>query len=230
MNRLHSDIQLQGCQQGHMLPEHPKTMWPVAEDIVRSPDVSGPHTMLGQHHEERHGCPLARREDALDPWWPTAGPRGPQYVRADNAYVSGCCLGLCRGPQRQQTSCCRVRPGERSTPRRSGGCALGSRGQRIGGVARRAIVFVSVSSGRRAGRSTRPWPRITVQRAPGCSVGLSASSTCPSLQRSAPTWTISTPFEANGTGSSLLTRCSSTTICVTRQCPGSTKMPQPPAA
>ena len=23
-----------------MLPEHPNTMWPVAEDIVRSPDVS----------------------------------------------------------------------------------------------------------------------------------------------------------------------------------------------
>ena len=23
-----------------MLPEHPKRMWPVAEDIVRSPDVS----------------------------------------------------------------------------------------------------------------------------------------------------------------------------------------------
>ena len=40
MNRLQCDIQLQGCQLGHMLPEHPKTMWPVAEDIVRSPDVS----------------------------------------------------------------------------------------------------------------------------------------------------------------------------------------------
>ena len=40
MNRLQCDIQLQGCQQGHMLPEHPKTMWPVADDIVRSPDVS----------------------------------------------------------------------------------------------------------------------------------------------------------------------------------------------
>ena len=33
-----SDVQLQGCQLGHML--HPKTMWPVAEDVVRSPDVS----------------------------------------------------------------------------------------------------------------------------------------------------------------------------------------------
>ena len=40
MNRLQRDMQLQGCLLGHMLPEHPKTMWPVVEDIVRSPDVS----------------------------------------------------------------------------------------------------------------------------------------------------------------------------------------------
>ena len=40
MNRLHCDNQLQGCQLGHMLPEHPKTMWLVLEDTVRSPDVS----------------------------------------------------------------------------------------------------------------------------------------------------------------------------------------------
>ena len=40
MNRLQCDIQLQGCQLGHTLPEHPKTMWPVAEDTVRSPDVA----------------------------------------------------------------------------------------------------------------------------------------------------------------------------------------------
>ena len=35
---VHS-AKLQGCQLGHMLPEHPETMWPVADDIVRS-DVS----------------------------------------------------------------------------------------------------------------------------------------------------------------------------------------------
>ena len=40
MNRLQRDIQLQGCQLGHTLPKDLKTMWPVAEDIVRSPDVS----------------------------------------------------------------------------------------------------------------------------------------------------------------------------------------------
>ena len=44
----------------------------------------------------------------------------------------------------------------------------------------------------------RPWPRITVQRAPGFSVGLSASSTCPSIRGSAWTWTRLNPFEANG--------------------------------
>ena len=37
--RMHM-TQLQGCQLDHMLPEHPKTMWPVAEDTARSPDVS----------------------------------------------------------------------------------------------------------------------------------------------------------------------------------------------
>ena len=31
---------VQGCQDGRTLPEHSKTMWPVAEDTVRSPDVS----------------------------------------------------------------------------------------------------------------------------------------------------------------------------------------------
>ena len=40
MNCLRCDVQLQGCQLGHMLWEHPKTMWPVAEDVVCSPDVS----------------------------------------------------------------------------------------------------------------------------------------------------------------------------------------------
>ena len=54
----------------------------------------------------------------------------------------------------------------------------------------------------------------------GSRMGLSASSTCPSLRRSARTWTRLNPFEANGTGSSLVTRCSSTTICVARHCPG----------
>ena len=70
MNRLQCDIQLQGCQPGYMLLEYPKTMWPVAEDIVRSPDVSAwksalyrrpsvsgrlPRAERGRHHEDRQG-------------------------------------------------------------------------------------------------------------------------------------------------------------------------------
>ena len=161
-----------------------------------------------------HGCPPARRGDALFAWQLTAGPR------ADNAYVARCCLGPCRGPQRQQPPYCRVRPGERGAPRRSGGCALGSRGQRIAGDAHRPVVVVSISSERRAGHV--PHPGEPVQRAPGCSVGLSASSTCPALRRPARTWTRFKPFEANGTGSSPVARCSSTTICVARHWPGRT--------
>ena len=122
---------------------------------VRRPSVSGrlPRAKRGRHREDRHGCPPERRGDALDPWRLTAGPRS---VRADNAYVARCCLGPCRGPQRQQTPCCRVRPGERGAPRRRGGCALGSRGQRVAGVARRTVVVVSISSWSRAGHVPPP--------------------------------------------------------------------------
>ena len=74
MNHLQCDIQLRGCQLGHLLPEHPKTMRPVAEDIVRNSDVSAWKSALfdghrsedGFHvlsvdHEDRSGCPPARR-------------------------------------------------------------------------------------------------------------------------------------------------------------------------
>ena len=135
MNRLQCDIQLQGCQPGHKLPEHPKTMGPVAEDIVRSPDVSAWKSALYDGLESADGFHVlsvdgsmkiatgVRRRDAGT----ALTPRGSQqdhvdhkYVRADNAYVARCCLGPCRGPQRQQTHCCRVSPGERGAPRRSG--------------------------------------------------------------------------------------------------------------
>ena len=91
MNRVQCDVQLQGCQPGHLLPE-PKTMWPVAEDVVRSPDVSawksafydGLRSADGFHvlsvdgtMKIAKGAPPARRRDALDPWWLTAGPRRP---------------------------------------------------------------------------------------------------------------------------------------------------------
>ena len=89
MNRLQCDTQLQGCQLGHMLPEHPEPMWPVAEDIVRSPVVSAWKSALydslrsadGFHVQTMVGTMKiamgVRRRDALDPWWLTAGPRRP---------------------------------------------------------------------------------------------------------------------------------------------------------
>ena len=40
LNRFQCDIQLRGCVLGHMLPELAKTMWPVAEDVLHSPDVT----------------------------------------------------------------------------------------------------------------------------------------------------------------------------------------------
>ena len=40
LNRFQCDIQLRGCVLGHMLPEHAKTMWPIVEDVLRSPDVT----------------------------------------------------------------------------------------------------------------------------------------------------------------------------------------------
>ena len=68
MNRVQCDIQLQGCQLGHTLPEQPKTMWPVAESrrpqsrrlgvkvrTFRRPPISGrlPRAKRGRHHEDR---------------------------------------------------------------------------------------------------------------------------------------------------------------------------------
>ena len=55
MNLSQRDMQLQGCQLGHMLPEHPKTMWPVAEDIVRSLDVSAWKSALYDGHRSAGG-------------------------------------------------------------------------------------------------------------------------------------------------------------------------------
>ena len=136
-------------------------------------------------------------------------------------------LGPCRGPQRQQTPCCRVRPGERGAPRRSGGCALGSRGQRIAGVPHRPVVVVSISSGRPAGHVPSPDEARGRGLAPRFSGLQDAPSACP-LRRSR-TWTRLNLFEANGTDSKPVTMCSSTTICVARHCPGSTWTPQSPA-
>ena len=97
-----------------MLPEHPKTMWPVAEDVVRSPDVSAWKSALYDSLRSADSFHVpgidgtmkiatgVRQRDIgtpLDPWQLTAGPRGPYHVRADNAHVAKGCLGPCRGPQ-----------------------------------------------------------------------------------------------------------------------------------
>ena len=136
------DIQLQGCQQGHMLPEHP--MWPVAEDIVRSPDVWAWKSALYDGLRSADGFHVLSVDGtmkiAMGVCWRDVGtPFTPGSSQLDDvdAYVARCCLGPCRGPRRQQTPRCRVRPQERGAPRRSGGCALCSRGQRIAGVTRR---------------------------------------------------------------------------------------------
>ena len=129
-------------------------------DVVRSPDFSawksawydGVPSADGFHVLSVDGTTkiamgLRRRDSGKPLMIPGCSQQDlvDQYVRADNAYVAGCCPGPCRGAQRQQTPCCRVRPG------RWGACALGSRGQRVAGVARRPVVFISVSPGRRAG-------------------------------------------------------------------------------
>ena len=127
-------------------------MWPVAEDIVRNPDVSAWKSALydglrladGFHVLSVDGTMKiamgVRRRDAGTPLTP-GGSQRDHHVDHNtcvptNVYVARCCLGPCRGPQRQQTPRCRARPGERGAPR-SGGCALGGRGKRIASVARR---------------------------------------------------------------------------------------------
>ena len=80
-----------------------------------------------------------------------------------------------------------------------GGCALGSGGQRIAGVARRPVV-VSISSGGRAGHGPSPDEvrgRGLPSRFSGLQDAPSARSTCASLRRSARTWTGLNNFEAN---------------------------------
>ena len=148
--------------------------------IVRRPSVSG-RLPLAKRGTMKIVMGVCRR-DAETPWT----PGGSQQDHADHntcvlttRTLQG--LGPCRGPQRQQTPCCRVRPG---APRRSGGCALGSRGQRIAGVARRPVVVVSISSGRRAGHV--PSYEASHHGSAGSRMlRRSASSTCPSLRRSA---------------------------------------------
>ena len=165
MNRLQCDIRLQGCQQGHLQRSTRRRRGPRRRTSSAVPTSRrwSPHctTAFGFHLLSVDGTMKiamgVRRRDAGTP----LAPGGSQQDRVDHntcvlttRMLQG--LGPCRGPQRQQTQCCRVSPGERGAPRRSGGCALGSRGQRVVGVARRPVVVVSTSSGRRAGHVPSP--------------------------------------------------------------------------
>ena len=139
MNRLQCDIQLRGCQPGHMLPEHPKTVWPVAEDTVRSADVSA----------WKSGTPFApggSQQDHVDHNTSVLTTRTLQGAVLDLAVVPS------DSKPRVVVSALEnaVLPDDRVV------CALGSRGQRIAGVARRPVVVVSISSRRRAGHVPSP--------------------------------------------------------------------------
>ena len=153
--------------------------------------------------------------DAFDPWWLTAGPRRPRYVRADNAYVAGCCPGPRRGLQRWQNPML-SRPPWRTRYSPTTGCVC------IGAsVARRPVVFISISSGRRAGHVPSSDEVRGRDLASRFSRLQDAPSACQQAQRVLPfgglpgrgrTGTVSRRTE---TASSSVTWCSSTTICVT---------------
>ena len=53
VNRVQCDAQLHGCPLGHMVPEHPKTLWPVVEDFTRCPGIRAWKSALS------HGLRLA---------------------------------------------------------------------------------------------------------------------------------------------------------------------------
>ena len=237
MNRLQCDIQLPGCLPGLVLPDHPKTMWLAAEDIVRSPDVSAWKSALCDGFRLADGfhvlgvdgtmkIAMGVRRDAGTPLTPAQDHVDHDACVLTTRTLQSAVLDLAVVPSDSKPRVV-VSALENVLPDDRVGVYWVLRGQRIAGVARRPVVVVSISSGRRAGHVPSPDEvrgrgRITVQRAPGCSVGLSASSTCPSLRRSAQTWTRLNPFGANGTGSSPVSMCSSMTICVARHYPGST--------
>ena len=178
-----------------------------------------------------------RRRDAGTPLTPGGSQQDHvdhEYVRADNAYVARCCLGPCRGP-----SDCKPRvvvsalenavfPDDRvglhwvvvdnASPALH--AALSWSFPSLRGVAldtcHLPMKFEAVAShhGSAGSRMLRLVSKFNVSF---------PSEVCPE------TWTRLNPFEANGTGSSPVTRCSSTTVCVARHCPRSSQMPQSPA-
>ena len=80
MNRLQCDIQLQGCQPGHM---RPKTMWPVAEYIVPQSRRLGVEVRIAIQ-------PSGRRRDAGTPL--TLGGSQQDHVDHKKCVLATCTL------------------------------------------------------------------------------------------------------------------------------------------
>ena len=214
MNRLQCDIQLQGCQQGHLLLEHLKTMLPMAEDIVRSPDVSAWKSALCDGLRSADGFHVLRRGDALD-------PGGSQQDHVDQ----NSCVLTARTLQGAVLDLA-VLPDDRV-----GVPWVVADNERITGAPRRPVVVVSVQ-GVALDKCHLPLKCETVA-SHHCSAGSRLRRLVSKLNMSFPSEVRpdvdALAFEANGSGSSPVTRCSSMTICVSRHCPGSTWTPQSPA-
>ena len=198
---------------------------------VRRRSVSGrlPRAKRGRHHEDRHGCPPARRGNT---------PGGSQQDHADHntcvlttRTLQG--LGPCRGPQRQHTPCCRVRSGGRDAPRRVGvhwaavnngspalHAALSWSFPSLRGVAldtcHLPMKYEAVSSHRGSAD-----PRMLRRLVSKYNVPF-PSEVCPDVDG------LET-FQGERNQQFTATRCSSATTCVARHCPWSTQMPQSPA-
>ena len=200
MNRLQCDIQLQGCQQGHMLLEHPKTMWPVAEDVVRSPDVSAWKSALYDGLQSADGFHVlsvdgttkiatgVRRRDAGTPLTPGDSQ---QDCGDHNACVlttrtlQGAVLDLAVVPSDSKPRVVVSAVENAMLPDDRVGVHWVRRGQRIAGVARRPVV-VSISSGGRAGHVPSPDEvrgRVLASRFSGLQ---DAPSACQQIQHARP--------------------------------------------
>ena len=171
MNRLQCDIQLRGCQLGHMFPERcgPRRRTSSAVPTSQRGSLAfGQRTKRGWHHEDRHGCQPARRGDALDPWRLTAGPRRPYTSVLTTRTLQGAVLDLAVVPSVSKP--------------RVVVSALVLSNDRVGvhwvvvdnaSLALHAALSWSYPPLRGVALDTchLTWPRNTFQRAPGCSVG-----------------------------------------------------------
>ena len=204
MNRLQCDIQRQVLQARSPAPGAAE------DDVARGgghrpqcrrlgvevrPSVSGrlPRADRGRHHEDRHGCPPARRGRPL-----TFGGSQQDHVDHDTCVLTtrtlqGAVLDLAVVPSDSKPHVVvsalenAVLPDDR----------VGVQWVVVDNASPALYAALwSFPSLRGVALDTCHLPMKyeavashQVQRAPGCSVSLSASSTCPSVRRSARTWT-----------------------------------------